>query len=69
MSIPKKPGKLDGEAIIEPAGANICYDSALCQWISTRPDRNECDGWLGMSLLLSCKDDRNLVSEAADLVL
>ncbi len=68
MSIPKKPGKLDGEAIIEPAGANICYDSALCQWISTRPDRNECDGWLVMSLLLSSEVDRNLVSGQSHLV-
>ncbi len=84
MSIPNKPGKLEGKAIIEPSGvieerkksglhpsspvpdgAIICYDSALWKWISTRPDRIECDGWLIGSYLLPCKDARILVSKAA----
>ena len=48
-----------------PDGAIICYDSALWKWISTRPERIECDGWLNGSYLLPCNDAWILVSKAA----
>ncbi len=48
-----------------PAGAIICYDSALWQWISTVPGHVECDGWLKGSFLLPQADAWILVSKAA----
>lgn len=48
-----------------PDGAIICYDSALWKWISGRPDRIECDGWLKGSYLLPCNDSQILVTKAA----
>jgi uridine phosphorylase len=84
MSIPNKPGKHIGKAVIEPAkviyerkqsglhpsspvpaGAIICYDSSLWQWIGTLPGRVECDGWLRGSYLLPHGGSWILVSKAA----
>ena len=48
-----------------PDGAIICYDSALWQWISSLPDRKECDGWLKGSYLVTHKDSVILVTKAA----
>lgn len=38
-----------------PERAIICYDAALWKWISTLPEKSECDGWLKRSYLLPCK--------------
>ena len=48
-----------------PAGAIICYDSALWQWILELPKRRECDGWLKGAYLLPCNDSLILVIKAA----
>ena len=48
-----------------PEGAIICYDSALWQWLSSLPDRVECDGWLKGAYLLPYSGSWILVSKAA----
>jgi len=48
-----------------PIGAIICYDSTLWQWVSTLPNRIECDGWLKGSYLLPRNNSMILVSKAA----
>ena len=48
-----------------PNGAIICYDSTLWKWISTLPNRIECDGWLKGSYLLPRNNSMILVSKAA----
>jgi len=84
MSIPHKPGKHGGKAVIEPhrvlqerneeglrpsspipAGAIVCYDRPLWEWVSTIPARVDCDGWLTGSYLLPYSDQWVLITKAA----
>lgn len=48
-----------------PAGAIICYDSALWEWVKKLPDRTECDGWLQGSYILKHNHSRILAIKAA----
>jgi uridine phosphorylase len=48
-----------------PAGAIICYDSALWQWVGTLPGRVACDGWLKGAYLLPRGDRWILAMKAA----
>ena len=44
-----------------PAGAIMCYDTAVWQWVSSGPGYIECDGWLKGAYLVPYKDSRILV--------
>jgi hypothetical protein len=44
-----------------PAGAIMCYDTALWDWVCAAPGYVECDGWLEGAYLAPCKDSWVLV--------
>ena len=48
-----------------PAGAIICYDSALWHWVSSLPGRVAGDGWLKGSYLLKHNNSQILAIKAA----
>lgn len=48
-----------------PAGAIICYDSSLWQWVCSLPGHLECDGWLKGAYLLPRDNTWILVTKAA----
>jgi uridine phosphorylase len=48
-----------------PAGAIICYDSFLWQWVCSLPNLVECDGWLRGSYLIPSAGTFILVMKAA----
>ena len=48
-----------------PAGAIICYDTVLWNWVSMLPNRVECDGWLKGAFLLPQQNTNVLVMKAA----
>lgn len=48
-----------------PAGAIVCYDAHLWQWVCTLPGSVECDGWLTGAQLLPHGDQNILAMKAA----
>lgn len=48
-----------------PAGAIVCYDPKLWEWVNTLPGRVECDGWLTGALLLPVGGHMILTMKAA----
>ncbi len=54
-----------GPSVEIPAGAIVCYDTHLWQWVCTLPGRIECDGWLAGAQLVPHGDHRILAMKAA----
>lgn len=46
-----------------PAGAILCYDSALWKFVTEIPDAVECDGWLKGYYLVTKKDRKILITK------